>query len=286
MPEILQLGPFMIKLDWLLLAVSGLMGYLVMQRRIKQSYYRDKPILDRFSTGLMIVFFVWKFSPVLFTPSILWENPLGLLTMTGSINGTLLGIAAAILYTNRWLRRMKVPRLFFADLLSLGTVVMLFVYNLLGWQYGTITTLPWGVSIEDLDYKYHPVNVYLLLITLPMLIWLWRKSLTLLGTGSMAMNVLIYYGMGLMLVSFFKQKTSLFVGLSGEQILYLLMMFFGLFLSIFLNKNKQQEMTSVGERVEEPNVTAGILPPHSRNAAVDSVRPEDSYEEKRPTLSE
>ncbi len=286
MPEILQFGPFMIKLDWVLLAVSGLIGYFVMQRRIKQSCYRDQPILDKFSTGLMIVFFVWKFSPVLFTPSALWENPLGLLTMAGSVTGMWLGIAAALLYIDRSLRRMQVPRLFFTDLLSLGIVVMLFVYNLLGWQYGTVTTLPWGISIENLEYKYHPVNAYLLLVTLPIFIWLWRKNSSLLGTGSMAVNVLIYYGMGLMLVSFFKQNTSLFAGLSGEQLLYLLLMILGLLLPIFLKRNKQQEMTSIEERVDEPNDAAGILPPHSRNAAVDSVRPEDSREEKRPTLSE
>lgn len=253
MPEIFQFGPFMIKLDWLLLAASGLIGYLIMQWKLKKSNYNGKPIMDKFSNGLMIVFFVWKFSPVLFTPSILWNNPLGLLTLAGSITGVWLGIIAAVLYMYRCLNRMQVPWVFFGDLLSLGMVVMLFVYNLLGWQYGTMTTLPWGVSIENLAYKYHPVNAYLLLVTLPALVWLWRKSSSFLGTGSMAVNVLIYYGMGLMLVSFFKQKTSLFAGLSGEQLLYLLLMFLGLLLPIFLNKSKQQEMTSIEERVEEPN---------------------------------
>jgi hypothetical protein len=98
---------------------------------------------------------------------------------------------------------------------------------MLGWQYGTSTTMPWGISQASDEYKYHPINVYKLMITVPILFWLWKKSKILLGTGHLLRAALIYVGMGLMAVTLFKQKQPLIIGLSGEQFVYLLMMLSG-----------------------------------------------------------
>jgi hypothetical protein len=239
MPEILNLGPFMIKLDWVLLALSGIAGYMVMSKKLKATDHRNGPLLDQFTNGLLFVFLIWKLSPVIFQPSLLWTSPFSLLTMSGSASGVWLGMIAAALYMERALRKMKIPRMVFLDLLSIGMVTAILVYSLLGWQYGAATTLPWGISIEDPKFKYHPINVYIFLITLPLLIWQWRTNSSL-GAGNMFIRFTTYYAMGLMLVSLFKPKIIVLFGLSAEQLMYLSMMILG-FLVTTRNKGRAKK---------------------------------------------
>lgn len=250
MPEILQFGPFMIKLDWVLIGISGMAGYFVIKRINKGSTFGELPVLDRLMNSFMIVFFVWKFSPLLFSPSILWTNPLSLITTAGSFAGLWIGVMVATLYMIISLRRLKIPVLFLADLLALGFVTTILVYNMLGWQYGSATSLPWGISIEDPLFKYHPINVYLLVIAAPVFIQLWKQR-SKIGSGSMLVSLLTYFGMGLMLISFFKPKITMLLGLSSQQIMYLLMMISGFIITMILSRFKHHEQKIIRERGEE-----------------------------------
>lgn len=246
MPEILQFGPFMIKMDWLLMGISGMVGYFVLQQLIKSSIFDDRLILDKLFNSFIIVFFVWKFSPLLFTPSILWNSPYRLITMVGSSTGLWIGVMVAVFYMIISIRRLKVPALFVVDLLAIGIVTSIFVYSLIGWQYGAVTSLPWGISIESPQFKYHPINVYMLFITVPMLMYLWRQR-SKVGSGDIVILFLTYFGAGLMLVSLFKPKTIFLLGLSGQQFAYLLMMAMGFIISMFLNRLKHHERLSIRE---------------------------------------
>lgn len=240
MPEVLQVGPFMIRLEWLLLAISGLAGYLTIQVVLKKNGYDAKPILDKIFNGILIVFFVWKFSPLISTPSILWRYPASLLTITGSGLGAGLGIFVAIWYIDRSLPKLGVDRIWFADLLALGMVSGMFMHSLLGWQYGSSTSLPWGISIENPDYKYHPVNVYVLIVTIPMLLWFFR-NLSSLGSGKLTLYFLTYYSAGLMLVTLFKPKLFTIFGITTEQLIYLILMASGFVLSSMRNNRKHDQ---------------------------------------------
>ena len=258
MPEVISLGPFMIRMDWVLLALSGGCGYIVIQWLLKRSEFRERPVLDTLLNTLFITFLIWKFSPVLFTPSLLWTHPLGLLTMSGSLIGLWLGLAVAGWYMHRSLRRMNVSWLFVGDLLSFGFPIILMVYSLLAWQYGSTTAVPWGISIQDPDYKYHPVNIYTLIVTLPMLVWLWRKRNSL-GIGYMFVNTFKYYSMGLMMVTYFKSKTNSFTGLSREQWIYVLMMALGLLLSLYITGRRgKEDFSLVGENESQHDGGTGL----------------------------
>ena len=237
MPEILNVGPFMIKLSWLLLAISGIAGYWAMKFKWKKTQYVHQPILDLLFNGLMIIFFTWKLSSVLFTPSLLWKQPLSLLFSSGSLNGLLLGLLFAIIYMELKLRSYKFPRWILLDLLPYGICIMILVFSLFSWQYGSLTTLPWGISIENPDFKYHPINIYLVIVTLLMLGWLWKRDVSILGSGVLFFDFLTFYGMGLMMISIFKTQINIVYGISEEQFLYLLMMIIGRILML-IHKRK------------------------------------------------
>lgn len=285
MPEILQFGPFMIKMDWLLMGASGMVGYFVLQKLIKNSTFGDRPILDKLFNSFIIVFFVWKFSPLLFSPSILWNSPYRLITMVGSSIGLWIGVMVAVVYMIISIRRLKVPALFVVDLLAIGIVTSFLVYSLIGWQYGSATSLPWGISIESPQFKYHPINVYMLFITVPMLIYLWRQR-SKVGSGNIVVLFLTYFGAGLMLVSLFKPKVIFLLGLSGQQIVYLLMMAAGFIISMFLNRLKHHEQTSIRERDEDQHDAAGVLSSDPGNAVADQIRSENSSKENRTIFSD
>ncbi|MBJ6362535.1 prolipoprotein diacylglyceryl transferase family protein [Paenibacillus sp. GCM10012307] len=237
MPDILQFGPFIIKADWLLWGISAVAGYFAMQRLIKSSHFADRSILDKLVNSFMIVLLVWKFSPLLFSPSILWNDPYRLITMAGSPIGLWVGVTVAVLYMFKSMRRMKVPVVFVLDLLAIGLVISVLVYSLIRWQYGLATSLPWGISIENPQFKYHPINVYIVLVTVPLFIYIWRQQ-SKVGSGDIFILFLTYFGLGMMLVSLFKAKTIFLLGLSGQQVVYVVMMAAGVVLSIVLNKKK------------------------------------------------
>ena len=239
MPEIWQFGPFMIRFDWLLLAIAGLTGYAVMKYKLKKTAHDDKPVLDILTGGLLIAALVWKFSPVLFSPTILLKNPFRALLMSGSSEGAWFGSLAGAVYIGFKSWRMYGFRWLLPDLLPYGIATMVTVYSLLSWQYGVPTNLPWGISIENPAFKYHPVNVYRIVVTVPLLIWLWKRKKEDLGSGQPFADFMSFYGIGLLLVSFFETKTEWIFGMSAEQLLYFVMVILGSILSMFLKKKKQ-----------------------------------------------
>jgi len=238
MPELLQFGPFMIRFSWLLWAVSGLIGYTVMKYRWKRTAYSDRPVLDILTSGVIITAMVWKFSPVLFTPSILWKSPLSLLFISGSSEAAWFGVAASAAYIGFKCWRMHGGRWLLLDLLPYGVTSMVVVYSLLSWQYGTPTNLPWGISIENPDFKYHPVNVYKIIVTVPLFIWLWRRKAGDLGSGGPFADFITFYGIGLLLVSFFEAQKGWMLGMSREQLFYFILIILGSFLSFKFRKKK------------------------------------------------
>ena len=113
MPDVLQVGFLMIRVNWLLIGISGVAGYFAMKHKFKKTDLAERPVLDKLFNALIIVFLVWKLSPLLSTPSMLWTMPFGLLVIPGNAAGGWLGIGLALLYMDRALRKMSVSRLFF-----------------------------------------------------------------------------------------------------------------------------------------------------------------------------
>jgi prolipoprotein diacylglyceryltransferase len=242
MPEILQLGPIMLKYSWLLWAIAAVTGYRVMIYRLKKAEQVDKSVLEVLSTALLIAIISWKLSPLLLSTD-LWKNPLSVLFVSGSDQGAIIGFTFGVIYTGIkcWKKGSLAWQL--PDLLSYGITVMAIVYNMLSWQYGSLTALPWGISIMDPNHKYHPINVYLILVYLPIMIWLWRRSSSSIGSGELFASFLSFFGIGLLVVSFFENQTMSVFLMSWKQLFYLVMVLCGIVLN-YLIKKKQVDQFS------------------------------------------
>jgi hypothetical protein len=105
---------------------------------------------------------------------------------------------------------------------------------LLSWQYGLSTNLPWGISIANPEFKYHPINVYTIIVTAPVFVWLWKHRGEI-GSGRPFAEFITFLGIGLLLVSFFKPHTGVVLGMSQEQFLYFILVIMGNFISFELS---------------------------------------------------
>ncbi len=105
--EALQLGPLLIKISWILLFVSGSLAIAVMYFRLRKPDHGHKKIVDSFLNAAILAIFVWKFSIVLFEPSMLISNPSGLLYFNGGQQGMWLAALVAFLYVFYRARKTK-----------------------------------------------------------------------------------------------------------------------------------------------------------------------------------
>lgn len=81
-PEMISIGSLMIQSRLLSLIAAVIIGYFVViakLRLIQAPQPAAGKMMDKFINAVILAVFVWKFSPVLTTPSLLWKQPLSLL---------------------------------------------------------------------------------------------------------------------------------------------------------------------------------------------------------------
>lgn len=94
----LQLGPIIIKYEWIVFLLSAIIVYFVLSRWLKDEKLFQQKFLDAIINTVFIGFLTYKFSLVLFKPIMVIENPSSLLYYTGGTKGGMLGIIFAVIY--------------------------------------------------------------------------------------------------------------------------------------------------------------------------------------------
>jgi type IV secretory pathway VirB2 component (pilin) len=97
--ESFQLGPFTIRYVWLFLLTSLYLTYMVIDNLINREDSSKKSLFYNIvSNCFIIIVLTFKFSFLINRPSILWENPIGILYFTGGRMGWIVGIIIAFIY--------------------------------------------------------------------------------------------------------------------------------------------------------------------------------------------
>lgn len=104
-----SIGPFIVPNLWLALLISGLVSYIVMTSLPDKEGLWEKHVGSLLGNSCIVWFLVYKFSLVLFRPSIISTNPKGLLYFTGGPPGMYLGFLITFLYILFVLKRKAVP---------------------------------------------------------------------------------------------------------------------------------------------------------------------------------
>jgi hypothetical protein len=94
---IFQLGPLSIKYEWAILFAAGLITYAVVKKAIHSKPF-SKDFLDTLFNIVFIWIIIYKLSILLFRPSLLLTNPLGLLYFNGGNKGAILALIVCLIY--------------------------------------------------------------------------------------------------------------------------------------------------------------------------------------------
>lgn len=126
--ETIVLGPLLIPYQWVYFLLAGITTYITVKITLKENKSFFKMFMDELTNALFLWFLIYKFSNILFRPSILFERPMEILYFTGGSKGLLLGSFVAVLlftrkaYKNKW----SVPLTLRATVYTLLTFVISF----------------------------------------------------------------------------------------------------------------------------------------------------------------
>lgn len=215
MVDVLQIGPILIRLSWLYLIISTIAGFFIMKYVLHRKSPQNLQIIDVLSTSVVLAIFIWKISPAIANPSLL-TSPISLIMYPGTPLSVQLALAVALLYSMYAIWRRKMDWKVALDTIVIGWIASSLIFLITHWQYGLLTTFPWGISISKPDLRYHPTNIYKLFLLIPLV---WQMSKLVFGQGKIGYNGLIGYGIIWLLISFFEPKLTVSLGLSKEQIL-------------------------------------------------------------------
>ncbi|MGM0835395.1 MAG: hypothetical protein ACQEV7_04510 [Bacillota bacterium] len=94
--DAIQLGPLLLKKSILVLLFSFLLAYLYMAIIFKKHPETLRIMEQHLMSAALWWILVFKFSILLFRPSIIWTNPFGILFFTGGTKGMYLASTVAI----------------------------------------------------------------------------------------------------------------------------------------------------------------------------------------------
>lgn len=216
MPDVIQFGPFLIKMSMLSIALPILLAYVAVHFRLRTEKVQRKTIFELITSSLLLAFLVWKFSYVLFYPAKVWAQPASLLYFSGGDRGIWLAVLAVSVYLVAKVRRQGIPIPVLVDAFATG--------GLTAWAAGHVLT--WGMEQQNGWYYFQQA-----FIATVFLLWVIRK---LDRAESMVpwLHMLLWFGICQVYVTFFSpEHTPLFAGLSKDQLLYYMFSFLALFLA-------------------------------------------------------
>lgn len=235
MSDIVSFGPFLLRTDWLVFLLSGVGGYVFLNGRLAECLtYREK-IKDILLGAAFIYLIAWKVSPAIFSPSLIIDNPLGILYFPVGNRGVVLAILITCIYTGFRLYREKIPFVMFANSSVFLFSMAGFIFYLFQRVEGRQVTWGW---INKLNYSgsvYHPIHLYQIFCFLLLILWVYiqRKPLR---ESYYFRNFLIWFGLGQLAISLVSKQSKLLFGLSTEQWVFFVFVLTGLILEIFLWK--------------------------------------------------
>lgn len=206
MHEVLQVGPFLLKIQWLIISLSAFVGYFVIKKRLQRAGYPDQPIIETIENSLIIVLVVWKFSLILFEPVKVVNNPLALLYFSGGEYGIWLAVVVASSTIYFRAKKEHVSIWVYGDLLTTGFLAAVAVYDLIDLVLNKQRVWVQGSEI---------------IISLLILLLIFRKSKKI-GKPHHLNQALLWFSLGQVFSLFLNPfKDNFWWGFSQEQILYL-----------------------------------------------------------------
>ncbi len=203
--NVIQLGPFMLNFELLILIISAFVGYLGLRYRLSKAEV-EASIRDKFVTALIISLIVWKFSLIVFDPITVLQYPLSLLYFNGGDKGLWLAVVISLIYV--WIRsRGDGTSLWLnVDVISIGLMAGSGTYHLLLLMKDTSNIL------------FHLLYIS---FVAGLLVFL-NISKRAVGNPIIINQLVIWFSLGMVGIFFaVKERSYMFLSFSLEQIFFL-----------------------------------------------------------------
>jgi uncharacterized membrane-anchored protein YhcB (DUF1043 family) len=203
--DAVQIGSLYLNWSLFTFMVAVAIGYAAIVFSLRKAT-NQQAVKDIVLNSMILGIFVWKLSPALFEPSMIWSSPFKVLMIQGGMRELVLGSTVAVLYLLYRSFKSNIRLELLTDVIAVGGAMFGFTQAVVGgWRFGNATSLPWGISLVDPTYAYHPLNVYEAIAALLIMAWI-RLRHPHLGSGKAGGIGFIYGGFGIFMISLFDNQ--------------------------------------------------------------------------------
>ncbi|WP_134704401.1 hypothetical protein [Ammoniphilus sp. YIM 78166] len=200
MLEVIRLGPLLVRVDLIILILSGACSLLWMKFQIKKELKNGEGMLNAIGNAVFIVFAVWKCSYLLFEPFTVLDNPFVLIYFSGGYRGWILGLFTAFLYLSWESKKQHIPLASYFRWLGLGFLIANGIYHFIFLMKEPSTLL-------------HAADFLLSAI---LFLWIYMEK-----SNDRAFQGWIWFGILQIFILFFHGQYPILLGLSREQWIYI-----------------------------------------------------------------
>ncbi|MBP1992144.1 TlpA disulfide reductase family protein [Paenibacillus eucommiae] len=155
----INVGPLVLNFELVIFILSAFMGYWALRYRLKMAAVEAKTG-DKFVSALILGFFTWKFSLIIFDPASIIAYPMSLLYFSGGERGLWLAVAVSVLFL--WVRSRKDGTSIKMNLDVLGV----------GWLVGSSSYVLLLLAVDSTDMILRMIYASLNVV---LLVYLFRK---------------------------------------------------------------------------------------------------------------
>jgi hypothetical protein len=131
------IGPLLVKYEWVLVLLSGIVSYFTIVQVLRDSGEYKKVFLNVILNSVLIGFFTYKFSSILFQIENILSSPIGFLYFSGGRKGTILGAFLALIYLVMAIKKHNYPLHKWIHGIVYGSVTFMLSY----WLFRTLLIL-------------------------------------------------------------------------------------------------------------------------------------------------
>lgn len=231
-PVLFSIGPITLYSYGLFTALAFITGVFLFWRRLKENTDREF-IFDTVLIGITSGFIGARLLYVALHPSIFWPRIYRLFDFFGHPGfvyyGALIGAIVAIVWFCRKQKRPVAPIIDTAALsVSIGHAIGLLGAFFSGALYGSITRIPWGVSMVGLPERRHPVQLIEMFMELFIWLFIYYQTHKRARPGSIAFYYVFLYGIGRIGIEFLRGDSVYWLGIKSQWIFSCIVIFMAL----------------------------------------------------------
>ncbi|PKO07655.1 MAG: hypothetical protein CVU41_00335 [Chloroflexi bacterium HGW-Chloroflexi-3] len=241
---ILNIGPLAIQTPGLLNIIGIYISILVVEKQSKRYSLNTKDVSNLIFLYLISTIIIGRLSYVFQFPSLFFENPLSIFSISSSLFDFTSGLILALLVALIFIQKKKLPLQRILDAISLPLLIFLiFLFLSLfasGNFYGKPSSLAWSIQLWGTTR--HPIQIYYIIGLIPVIatnIYISRKKLI---PGQLFFRTVFYLAILVVFLDFFNgNPNNLILSANLLQIIAWLVMVVFIFVNTKAKKKKDEE---------------------------------------------